>query len=93
MGPGSVVIIEILGQRSFQMFRIQNDEVVQALSSDRANQALGVRILPGTLRRSQHLFDPECRDPLTNIVSVDAVPISDQISGWITIGEGFYNLL
>ena len=37
------------------MSRIQDDEVIQAFSSNRANQSLDIWILPWTLRRRQNL--------------------------------------
>ena len=54
MGPRSVVVSEIGSEGVLEMPGVQDHEVVQALSADRADQAFGVRILPGT---------PRCREP------------------------------
>src|SRR6516162_9285475 len=51
MGPGPMVVTEIRSQGSLQMSRVQDDEVVQAVSSYRADQAFDVGVLPGTPRR------------------------------------------
>ena len=67
--------------------------MVQTLSPNRADQAFGVRILPGALRRSQDFLHPERRDPHTNFVAVDAVPIANQVSGRLSIGESLNDLL
>jgi hypothetical protein len=36
----------------------ENDHVVQALAPDGADEALCEGILPGTVRRREHLLDP-----------------------------------
>ena len=43
-----MVVSEIGTQGSFQMPRVADQEVVQAVPADRADQAFGVGILPGT---------------------------------------------
>src|SRR5262249_44433216 len=53
MGPGTMVVAEIRSQGSLQMLRVQDDEVVQAVSSYRADQAFDVGVLPGTPRRGE----------------------------------------
>ena len=44
MSPRSVVVSEIGTQGSFQMPRVEDDEMVQAVPADRADQAFGVGI-------------------------------------------------
>jgi hypothetical protein len=76
------------------MSRIQDDEVIQAFSSNRANQSLDIWILPWTVRRRQNLPHAQRRDSQTDVVaSVNAVSISDEIPAWVSIGEGLYDLL
>src|SRR6266540_632165 len=72
---------------------VQDDEMVQALSSDGADQAFYVRILPGTLWGGKDLFHSERRDPQTNVVAIDAVAVSYKIAGCILIDEGLHDLL
>src|SRR2546425_11917530 len=43
MGSGPMVVTEIRSQSSLQMLGVQDDEMVQAVSSDRADQTFGVR--------------------------------------------------
>ncbi len=57
MGSGRMVVTEIRGQGSLQMPRVQDDEMVQAFSSFRADQAFGVGVLPGTPGRGEYLFN------------------------------------
>jgi len=53
-----VIVAKVGGQRPLQVTGIQDDEVVQAFPSYGSDQALGISILPGTLRRCQHLPNP-----------------------------------
>ena len=46
VGPGSVVVAEIRSQGSLQMPRVQDDEMVEAISADRADEPFGIRICP-----------------------------------------------
>ena len=57
MGPRSVVVSEIRSQGSLEMPGVQDHEVVQAVSSYGADQAFGIRILPGTPGRCEYLFN------------------------------------
>jgi hypothetical protein len=57
------------------MLGVKDDEMVQALSPDRADQALDVRILPGALRSREDLLHPKRRDALVYDVH-DAVGCS-----------------
>ena len=53
MGPGPMVVTEIRSQRSLQMSRVQDDEVVQTFSTYRADQSFDVGVLPGATRRGE----------------------------------------
>ena len=57
VGPRSVVISEIRSQGLFKMPGVEDHEMVQAVSSYRADQAFDVGILPGTPGCGQQLFD------------------------------------
>ena len=48
MSPRSVVVSEIGIQGTLQMPCVEDHEMVQAVPADRADQAFGVGILPGT---------------------------------------------
>jgi hypothetical protein len=72
---------------------VQNHKMVQAVPSDRADEAFGVRILPRTLRRSEEFSYAQRRDSQANISAVDGVSISNEIPRRIAIGEGLHDLL
>src|SRR3982751_2695157 len=88
-----MVVAEIRRQGFLQMASVQNDVVVEALPSDRADESLGVWILPGTLRCRQNLLDTQRLDSQSNLSTVSAVPIADEITGSLSVCERFYNLL
>jgi hypothetical protein len=54
-----MVIAEIRRQRSLEVASVQNDVVVEALPSDRANESLGVWILPGALWCGENILYAE----------------------------------
>ena len=67
--------------------------MVQAVSSYRADQACGVRILPRTLGCGKYFFNAHGRDAQTDVVAVDAISIANKIARRIPIGEGLDDLL
>ena len=56
VGPRPVVVSEIRCEGFLEMPGVQDHEMVQAVSSYGADQALGVRILPGTPGRGEYFF-------------------------------------
>jgi hypothetical protein len=93
MGTGSVVVSEIRSERPLEMPGVENHEMVQAISPYRADQALDVRILPRALRRCEDFLHLQRRDPQTNIVAVDSIPIANDVSWRIPLGKSFDDLL
>jgi hypothetical protein len=60
---------------------VQDDHVIQHLTTNTANQTFHIRILPGRSRRNQDLFDAHMPDVLLKERAVDAVPIAQEIPG------------
>jgi hypothetical protein len=67
--------------------------MIQALSADGPNESFGVRILPRTAQRGEYFFAAQRRNPLTDIVALDAVSISQKIASSIPILESLHNLI
>ncbi len=57
VSPRFVVVHEIRSKNSSEMSLVEDDDVVQALSPNRADQALYVRILPGRSPCRDNLFN------------------------------------
>jgi len=58
MGPRRVVVSEIPSQDSLEMPGVQDHEMVQAVSSNGADQAFNVGVLPRTPRGGEYFFMP-----------------------------------
>ena len=67
--------------------------MVQTLPSNRADQSLGVWILPWTLRCSENLPHAKGLDSQSNLSTVPAVAIADQVTGSVSVCERLYDLL
>ncbi len=57
MRSSFVVVHEVRSKNSSEMLLVEDDDVVQALSLNRADQALHIRILPGRSPRRDNLFN------------------------------------
>jgi hypothetical protein len=75
------------------MSGIKDDEVVQTLSADRADEPLGVWILPGAAGRREDFLDLQRSHTRPNVAAINAVPIPQQIARGVMLGEGLDNLL
>src|SRR3989442_11600324 len=74
------------------MTLIEDEDVVQAFAADRADQALGEGIVPGGARGDQDLADAHVCDSASELVTIDRVPIAEQILGRRIIGKSVDHL-
>src|SRR5690242_12317653 len=88
-----LVIIEVRSEGSFEMVSIQNHEMVQALSSNRANEPLCVSVLPGACWCRQYLLNAQGLQPLANGGAINAIAVTNQIFRRISLGTSFNDLL
>jgi hypothetical protein len=72
---------------------VDDDHVIETLSSDRADQAFGVRILPRTRRRRNDFRDAHASQAALEDVAVDAVSITVQPAGGRVVRKRFDHLL
>ena len=79
MCPGAVVIVKVIGQDPLQVNFAENDHVVKALAPDRSDHSFAVRILPRRTGCNDDFVDPHVLDAVSEVVSVEAIPVSDQI--------------
>ncbi len=59
---------------------VVDDDVVETLSPNLANQALYVRVLPWRPRGSEYLLDPEARHPAPKPRAVHAIPVPQEVA-------------
>ena len=93
VSSGFLVVAEIRRQRSVEMASVQDDVVVKTLPPNRADQSLGVWILPWTLRGRENLLHAERLDSQSNLSTVPAVSVADEIMGSLSVCERLHDLL
>ena len=71
----------------------EDDDMVQALSSDRTDEALNVSVLPGRSRCRWSVTDAHGREASRYGVTIGGVPVADQILGRFIPRERFCDLL
>ncbi len=76
MNPVAMVVVEVARQDPPQMPLIEDDHMVEALSTDTSDQSLDERILPRTSRCADHLLDAHVLDATLEERSIDPVTIS-----------------
>jgi len=84
-----MIIVKVGVQDPAQVLFSEYDDVVQALTANRANQPLHISILPRTVRRCEHLLNTHGIDPLTEILTVDLISISDEVARCRIFRKGF----
>src|SRR6266446_2209370 len=64
MRSASVIVLEIGRQDAAQVGFIENDDVIETLAADRADDALDIGVLPRGARCSDDLVDPHRPDTI-----------------------------
>jgi hypothetical protein len=89
MRTGGVVVRKVAAQQTSEMPFVDHDDVVEAFASNRTDDALGERILPGRPRGDEDLVHPQASHPPYEHVAVDGVPIAEQVLGRGVFREAF----
>ncbi len=88
-----MIVLKVVAQNAPQMALSKHNYMIQALSTNRADETLDISILPGTLEGRDHFLNFHPSHSLTKILAVDPVSISDEETRCSILGKGFYNLL
>ena len=89
-----IVIIREIGSKSCaQRFFVDRDDVIEAFSADRSNQALDIGGLPGGSGCGNHLLDPQFFQLRLNDLAIDAISIPDYVLRNGVIWKGVKKLL
>ena len=75
------------------MLLIEHDHMIEQVASDTANNPFAVAILPRTPWRNLYLFEADVLDTLLKMITVDAVPVPEQVSRCALPGTGVNDLL
>ncbi len=92
MGSRIMVVAQIPSENGSQVALAENNDVVKALAPDGADDPLDIRILPGRARRCENLLDFESMHGSVEVISVDAIAVSDHVARGCVPGEGFDEL-
>ena len=77
MNSPAMVKIDVRTDNAAQMPLVKDNDVVQALSTERSDNPFAVRILPRTPRCGDDFFDIEAAHTPTELLAVDAVAIAN----------------
>src|SRR5437879_12348072 len=69
----AVVVAEIAAETPKEMSLVQDDHVGEELAADRADHALGERVLPGRTRGGEELGEADAFPPAAKLGAVEAV--------------------
>jgi len=93
MSAGPVIVGEVAGQGAAQMSFAQDDDMIETLAADRADEPLGEGVLPRAGGRRQHFTNPHALQPLPERVTIDAVAIAEEVGRRGVVWEGVDDLL
>jgi hypothetical protein len=88
-----VVVREVRGQGAAQVPFAEDENVIQTLASDRTDEALGKRILPGAVRRREDFGDPHALQAALKLMAVDLIAVAHEKGRRGVIREGVDDLL
>ncbi len=71
----------------------KHDQVIQTFPTDRADDSLSVRVLPGRARCRRDFFNTHCVNSISKVLSVDSIAVSDKKSRRLVEWEGINDLL
>jgi hypothetical protein len=79
MGARLMVIGDVPGQDATQVSFVEDKNVVETLAADRTDQALGERILPGTVRRRENFLDLHTLHAVAELLAIDLVAVAQEV--------------
>ena len=93
MSASLMIVREVAGQGAAQVSFAQDDDMIETLAADRADEPLRVGVLPRAGGRRQHFTNPHALQPLPERVTIDAVAIAEEVGRRGVVWEGVDDLL
>ena len=93
VGPGPVIVLEVLPQDAPEVLLRENDDVVEAVPPKGTDHALAVGILPRGTRRGEDLLDSHRTHSTNEVCAVDLVSVPEDVLRNRVVGEGVDQLL
>ena len=69
----------VRAQHTAQMLLAEDDHMIEALASDRADESFGIAVLPWRSRRCRSVANAHRSDAARKCLSVDPIPITDEV--------------
>src|SRR5436305_10545722 len=79
MCPGAVVILLVRAQHMTQMPLAEHDHMIEAFTSDRADQSFSVTVLPRRSRRCRSVANAHRANAARKCLAVDTVAITNEV--------------
>ena len=91
--PRNVVVAEVRAKQATRVAFVEHDDEIEAFAANRADDALGEGILPGSARCNDDLANAHALDPALEVGAVDGIAIGEQVSGASLVRERVGDLL
>ena len=88
-----MIIFQIAFQNPSQMLFSQDDDMIQAVASDRSDQPLHVGPLPWAGRCGENFLHAQALDSLAKVTPIDPIPVSQQVPWCRVLRKRLYHLL
>src|SRR5947209_12219264 len=79
MCSGTVVVMRVRAQHVAQMTLSEHDLMIKAFASDRADQSLGIAVLPRRSWRCRSVANAHRSNASLKCLAIDVVPMKDEI--------------
>ena len=93
VGSRPVIVREVARQDAAQVAFAQDEDMVQTLTPDRADEPFREGVLPRALGRGQHFPDSQAFHSLPKRVTVDRVAIAEEVGRRGVVRERLHDLL
>jgi hypothetical protein len=93
VGTRLMVVSGVSGQDAAEVTIAEDENVIQALAPDRADEPFREGILPRALRRRKHLLDPHALQAAPKWLTVDAIAVAEEIGRRGLVWKGIHDLL
>ena len=93
VSPRLVIVEKVAGQEASQVAFAQDEDMIQALTSDRADEPLREGVLPRAVRCREDFTDAHALYALPEHVTVDRVAIAEEVGRGGVVREGVHDLL
>ena len=93
VSSGPVIVRDVAGQDAAQVLFTKDEDVIETLAPEGADEPLRARVLPRAVRRGQDFTDSHALHALSEHVTVDRVSIAEEVGRGGVVREGVHDLL